>query len=155
MVGWRSGCALCSSPVFLKHIVTGCKVSLIQGHYTWHHSQVLKSFAFTLEEKCITTSEWLPSSHPSPWRGKSNQEQAITGTWPASDSLQLEDAGGYWLAACFPHRDHNLYPQVWYSSLVPSVKKVFISEFTVPWEDSLEKAYERKYLRYAELAAEI
>lgn len=36
----------------------------------------------------------------------------------------------------------------------PSVKKFFIIELTVPWEDSLEEAYERKYIRYAELAAE-
>lgn len=36
----------------------------------------------------------------------------------------------------------------------PSIKKVYIIELTVPWEDSMEEAYERKHLRYADLAAE-
>lgn len=36
----------------------------------------------------------------------------------------------------------------------PSLKKVFIIELTVPWEDSVDEVYERKQLRYAELAAE-
>lgn len=36
----------------------------------------------------------------------------------------------------------------------PSVKKAYIIELTVPWEDSIDEAYERKHLRYAEIAAE-
>lgn len=36
----------------------------------------------------------------------------------------------------------------------PSLKKGYIINLTVPWEDSVAEAYERKYLRYAELAAE-
>ncbi|KAL7387592.1 hypothetical protein ABVT39_025839 [Epinephelus coioides] len=36
----------------------------------------------------------------------------------------------------------------------PSLKKVFIIELTVLWEDSVDEAYERKRLRYAELTAE-
>ncbi|XP_059360386.1 taste receptor type 1 member 3-like [Carassius carassius] len=35
-----------------------------------------------------------------------------------------------------------------------SLKKVFIIELTVPWKDSVDEAYERKHLRYADLAAE-
>lgn len=36
----------------------------------------------------------------------------------------------------------------------PSLKKVYIIELTVSWEDSIDEAYERKHLRYAKLAAE-
>lgn len=36
----------------------------------------------------------------------------------------------------------------------PSIKKVYIVELTVPWEDSMEEAFERKHLRYSDLAAE-
>lgn len=36
----------------------------------------------------------------------------------------------------------------------PSSKKVYIVELTVPWEKSVEEAFERKHLRYADLAAE-
>lgn len=36
-----------------------------------------------------------------------------------------------------------------------SLKLVYIIELTVPWEGAVEEAYERKKLRYAELAAEV
>ena len=36
----------------------------------------------------------------------------------------------------------------------PSKKKALIIELTVPWEDAVDEAFERKHLRYAELAAE-
>lgn len=35
----------------------------------------------------------------------------------------------------------------------PSLKSVYITEITVPWEDSAEEAYESKKLCYTELAA--
>jgi len=38
--------------------------------------------------------------------------------------------------------------------MLVDLKKVFIIELIVPWEDSVDKAYERKQLRYPELAAE-
>ena len=46
----------------------------------------------------------------------------------------------------------NLRPDLvlWSSS----TKKVYIVELTVPWEDAVEEAYERKSLKYAELAAD-
>lgn len=36
----------------------------------------------------------------------------------------------------------------------PSLKSVYIAELTVPWENAVEEAYERKKLRYTELAAD-
>lgn len=36
----------------------------------------------------------------------------------------------------------------------PSNRSVYIIELTVPWEDNVGEAYERKKLRYAELAAD-
>lgn len=36
----------------------------------------------------------------------------------------------------------------------PSQKTAYIIELTVPWDNCVEEAYERKKLRYAELAAE-
>jgi hypothetical protein len=44
--------------------------------------------------------------------------------------------------------------QTWYS-YSPSLKSVNIIELTVPWEKSTEEAYERKKLRYTELAADV
>lgn len=35
-----------------------------------------------------------------------------------------------------------------------SCRRVFIVELTVPWEEAIDEAYERKKLRYSHLAAE-
>ena len=55
---------------------------------------------------------------------------------------------------CFPPEiaSTNLRPDLvlWSAAL----KLVYIVELTVPWEGAVEEAYERKKLRYAELAAD-
>ncbi len=55
---------------------------------------------------------------------------------------------------CFPAEitSTNLRPDIVLWS--PSLKLVYIIELTVPWEGAVEEAYERKKLRYAELAAD-
>ena len=51
---WVNGdplCSLCSGTATLRHILSGCKVSLSQGRYTWRHNQVLRSLATGIEDK--------------------------------------------------------------------------------------------------------
>lgn len=38
--GEDPACLHCLAPVTLKHILVGCKTSLMQGRYTWRHNQV-------------------------------------------------------------------------------------------------------------------
>ncbi len=52
--GENPACLHCLAPRTLKHILVGCKTSLTQGRYTWHHNQVLKYLAATLESKRVT-----------------------------------------------------------------------------------------------------
>lgn len=56
---------------------------------------------------------------------------------------------------CFPTETAatNLRPDLvlWSASL----KLDYIFKLTVPWEDAVEETYERKKLRYAELAAQV
>ena len=42
---------LCSGVCSLRHILSGCKVSLSQGQYTWRHNQVLKCLAEAVDDK--------------------------------------------------------------------------------------------------------
>ncbi|MGH0150899.1 UNVERIFIED_CONTAM: hypothetical protein FKN15_039656 [Acipenser sinensis] len=50
-VGEDPSCPLCSSPATLRHILTGCKVGLSQGRFTWRHDEVLRCLASALEDK--------------------------------------------------------------------------------------------------------
>ncbi|XP_058852600.1 uncharacterized protein LOC131699533, partial [Acipenser ruthenus] len=59
-VGEDPSCPLCSSPATLRHILTGCKVALSQGRFTWRHDQVLRCLALALEDKRNMTNKLPP-----------------------------------------------------------------------------------------------
>ncbi len=99
-------CALCPTPATLKHILTGCKTSLIQGRYTWRHNQVLKSLAAALESKRNTANS-LPlratNSITAPTFIREGQKKAQsspyqTRSWTTSHGPGLEDASRCWPA---------------------------------------------------------
>ncbi|KAF7702594.1 hypothetical protein HF521_001877, partial [Silurus meridionalis] len=154
-------CPLCPSLATLKHILVGCKTSLTQGRYTWRHNQVLKCLAAVLENRRTNvnalpppSSQWQPTPFVREGEGQANL------TTIRSDYGQLGRARDWKLLAdlnkklCFPAEiaATNLRPDLvlWSASL----KLVYIIELTVPWEGAVEEAYERKWLRYAELAAD-
>ena len=157
-------CALCPTPGTLKHILTGCKTSLTQGRYTWRHNQVLKSLAAVLEGKRNAINS-LPmratSSITPPTTTFVREGQKKTNNPPckplvgqlavARDWKMLVDIGQQLI---FPAEiaATTLRPDLVLWS--PSLKSVYIAELTVPWENAVEEAYERKKLRYTELAAE-
>ncbi len=155
-------CALCPTPATLKHILTGCKTSLIQGRYTWRHKQVLKSLAAALESKRNTTNS-LPlratNSITAPTFIREGQKKPnhlptkpeVGQLAMARDWKMLVDVGQQLI---FPPEiaATTLRPDLVLWS--PSLKSVYITELTVPWENSTEEAYERKKLRYTELAAD-
>lgn len=160
-MGEDPGCALCSRPGSLKHILTGCRASLTQGRYTWRHNQVLKILAANLENK-RTASNSLPPSAPNPLQiNFVRMGVKVTRCRPTSlEHGQLRGACD-WKMLVDVGRRLVFPPEIAITTLrpdivlwSPSLKKVFIIELTVPWEDSVDEAYERKQLRYAELAAE-
>ena len=156
-------CALCPTPASLKHILTGCKTSLTQGRYTWRHNQVLKSLAAVLESKRntinslpmrATTSITAPSTFVREGQKKPNHpplKPELGQLTTARDWKMLVDIGQQLI---FPAEiaATTLRPDLVLWS--PSLKCVYIAELTVSWENAVEEAYERKKLRYTELAAE-
>ncbi|XP_078458809.1 uncharacterized protein LOC144723905 [Lampetra planeri] len=154
-------CALCSMPANLRHILTGCKTSLTQGRYTWRHNQVLKNLASALEDKRAATNSLPPPAASHPLRTTFVREGAKppkSGSTPIErDQLRLARD---WKMLADIGRQLVFLPEIATTTLRPdmvlwsrSLKKVFIIELTVPWEDSVDEAYERKHLRYADLAA--
>ncbi|KAK7886737.1 hypothetical protein WMY93_026358 [Mugilogobius chulae] len=155
-------CALCPSAASLKHILVGCKTSLSQGRFTWRHNQVLKCLAASLEAKrtAINTLPYVPGKHLSPVvflqagvmekvRDASREHYGLLSE--ARDWNMIVDLNQRLI---FPAEivSTNLRPDLVLWS--PSLRKVLIVELTVPWEDSVDEAYERKSLKYSDLAAE-
>ena len=155
-------CALCPTPATLKHILTGCK-TITQGRYTWRHNQVLKSLAAVLESKRNTinslpmrasTSITALSTFVREGQKRPNHpplQSEVGQLTRARDWKMLVDIGQQLV---FPAEiaATTLRPDLVLWS--PSLKSVYITELTVPWENSVEEAYERKKLRYTELAAD-
>ncbi|XP_061570034.1 synaptonemal complex protein 2-like [Cololabis saira] len=128
----------------LRHILSGCKIGLAQGRYTWRHNQVLKILASTLEDKRAATNS-LSASAP-------NQQQTMTcvregakvtrSCSTPSERGQLRLARDWKMLAdvgrqlMFPKEiaTTTLRPDLVLWS--PSLKKVYIVELTVPWEDA-------------------
>lgn len=156
-------CALCPTPATLKHILSSCKTSLTQGCYTWRRNQVLKSLAAVLESKRntinslpvrSTSSITAPPTFVREGQKKPNHpplKPEVGQLAMARDWQMLVDIGQQLI---FPAEiaATTLRPDLvlWSTSL----RSVFIAELTVPWENAVEEAYERKKLRYTELAAD-
>lgn len=149
------------TPETLKHILAGCKTSLTQGLYTWRHNQVLRCLAAVLESQRMSVNTLTPSSSRGPATvfvregesrvrpGTSRPVAARLGG--ARDWKMVADLGQ---SLCFPAETASttLRPDLvlWSASL----HLVYIIKLMVPWEAAVEEAYERKKVRYAELAAD-
>lgn len=148
-------CPLCSRRGTLEHILSCCPKALGEERYRWRHDQVLKAIA----EAIAAGVEWAKRSRPS--------KQAITiraGEQPRpaekTSAGILASARDWQLLVDleqqlkFPNHivTTTLRPDV--VLLSESTKQVVLLELTVPWEDRLEEAFERKLAKYEGLVSE-
>ncbi|XP_061886207.1 uncharacterized protein LOC133636324 isoform X3 [Entelurus aequoreus] len=136
--GVDPACLQCTVPATLKHILVGCKTSLTQGRYTWRHKQA----TFPRKTTFIREGEKRRTKPSPPDLGPLN----VARDWEMRVDLSQR--------LIFP-------PEIAATSLRPdlvlwsmSCRRVFIVELTVPWEDAIDEAFQRKRLRYTNLAAE-
>lgn len=161
-LGEDPACSLCSAPANLKHILVGCKTSLTQGRYTWRHNQVLRSLAATIEQARAAINTISRNAQPTRQRSIAfiregeKQQSRVAPTHSSSLGSATDWEMRVDLDKClvFPLEIAmtNLRPDLvlWSNSC----RCVFIVELTVPWEEAIDEAYERKKLRYSHLAAE-
>ena len=160
--GEDPACLQCATPATLKHILVGCKTSLTQGRYTWRHNQVLKCLAAELENKRVTTNAMpLKAQDTFPQKTtfiRAGEKQRPRPSPPNSGPL---NTARDWEMRVDLSQRLIFPPEIAATNLRPdlvlwskSSRRVFIVELTVPWEDAIDEAFERKRLRYAGLAAE-
>ena len=149
-------CPLCNEKGTLNHILTGCKVALKQGRYTWRHNEVLKIIAATIEEK---VREYNKKSG----RGKRNHINFVkagtkgkpiakeTGTY-------LSTANDWELMVDLPKQRLKIPSYVANTNLRPDMivlskktKQMGVIELTVPSEERIEVSAEAKRLKYVEI----
>ncbi|CAJ1075238.1 LOW QUALITY PROTEIN: uncharacterized protein LOC109089580 [Xyrichtys novacula] len=149
-------CQLCQRRGSLEHILSCCPKALGDGRYRWRHDQVLKAVADTICSGITSSKQQHPSKTsiafvragetPQPPRKTQGGLLATARDWQL-----LVDLG----------RQLRFPDTIAVTSLRPdmvlvsaSSKQVVLLELTVPWEDRVEEAQERKRARYADLVAE-
>ncbi|KAK0145573.1 hypothetical protein N1851_015527 [Merluccius polli] len=152
-------CTLCSCVGSLRHILSGCKVSLTQGRYTWRHNQVLKCLAAAIEDKRREVNSLAASKDGKQinfvrqgGQPRSTKARCKTGSLITGAGWELKVDLGQQMAVPSHIVSTRLRPDLLLWS--DREKAVFLVELTIPWEDRVEEANELKRAKYTEIAEE-
>ncbi len=159
-LGTEQTCDLCGTiNASLQHILSGCNIALAQGRFRWRHDQVLKKLAEVVEiRRQEANSEnpvggqqrfhFLREGDPTP---DTNRRPLPTSLTPGSEWKMEADLG----------RQLHFPRTICTTTLRPDMvlwttarKTALLVELTVPWEEGLEAAHERKRAKYADLVAD-
>ncbi|XP_061747756.1 uncharacterized protein LOC133545995, partial [Nerophis ophidion] len=150
------GCPLCQRRGTLEHILSCCPIALGEGRYRWRHDQVLKAIADAICRGVSHSKSLRPVKSTAFIRAGEKSTPAARDT---SSSL-LATARDWELSVDlgkqlkFPDvvAKRTLRPDIVLTSVAS--KQVILLELTVPWEDRMEEANERKSAKYSQLVEE-
>ncbi|RXN07453.1 reverse transcriptase [Labeo rohita] len=149
-------CLLCSGRGSLEHLLSSCPKALADGRYRWRHDQVLKAIAESLASAISTSKYYQAPKKAIPFikAGEKPQgrPQLTAGLLHKASDWQLQVDLGKQLR--FPQHIviTSLRPDMIITSEVS--KELIMLELTVPWEERIEEANERKRPKYQELVEE-
>lgn len=148
-------CKLCGRFANLEHVLSTCNKALTDGRYRWRHDRVLATIAAGLDE--ARRKERKGSKGPN----------FINFVRAGEKSKGMLDVGGILGTAkdwqmCADLKEQLKFPQeICITPLRPDIvlwssttKQVVMLELTVPWEERMEEAYERKRSKYQDLVIE-
>ncbi|XP_074530869.1 LOW QUALITY PROTEIN: interferon-induced very large GTPase 1-like [Halichoeres trimaculatus] len=159
-LGVEQACDLCGTiSASLQHTLSGCRTALSQGRYRWRHDQVLRKLAEVVEKR---RQEARNGSHLGTqlWTQflREGEARESVSRRPAPSLLSL---GVEWRMEVDLGRQLHFPGEICDTTLRPDMvlwtkeeKAVLLVELTVPWEEGMEGAYERKRAKYTDLAAE-
>ncbi|XP_078589523.1 uncharacterized protein LOC144869891 [Branchiostoma floridae x Branchiostoma japonicum] len=151
-------CVLCGKRGTLSHLLTGCAIALGQGRYRWRHDRVLRVLAAALEEKRAQMSgrkqrglrfvDFVKEGGKGQRRGKRAPDEGLgilpsAGDWVLQVDLDRKLVFPEEIAVTNQRPDAVIWSA--------KTRQVVMIELTVPWEDRMEEAFERKAERYSDL----
>lgn len=135
-----SRCGECQAKGTLRHILSNCPMSL--GRYTWRHNQVLKVFCKYVTEKCEYANA-----------GGENKDKIVRKKGLGNSAE--------WKVRCDLTDQLSMPQHIVITNQRPDLiiwsdieKTIILMELTVPWEENLSYAHERKLSRYDDLVAQ-
>ena len=148
-------CPLCQRKGTLEHIMSCCPKALGEGRYRWRHDQVLKTIAESI-------SSGIACCRSKPMRKSINFIRA--GEKPRSTprtSPGLLSTAQDWQLSVDLGSQLKFPQHVAKTTLRPDIilvseatKNVVMLELTVPWEERMEVAFERKREKYDSLVSD-
>jgi ribA/ribD-fused uncharacterized protein len=147
-------CKLCDRPANLFHIMSYCPTALTDGRYTWRHNKVLASLAHHIalaikNSKLTKTQKTMFISFVKEGQKSRNTETGLlasTDDWVLLVDLKPQLVFPPEITSTTSRPDMVIWSR--------KTKTVIIIELTVPWEENMEAAHERKMLKYQELTSE-
>ncbi len=149
-----SACPLCSKIGTLEHILSSCSKALGEGRYRWRHDQVLKSIAEAIS-KGIKDSRHTQATAKAIHFIREGQKPEKASK---NCSVGLLSTARDWAMTVDLERQLKIPTHITQSKLRPDIilvseatKQLILLELTVPWEERMEEAQERKREKYQEL----
>ena len=144
-------CKLCEKPAHLKHVLSSCQVALTSGRYKWRHDKVLSEIAHHLaiavkSKRANHESEPVFINFTKQGSNPKTKQIGLLPTakdWELLVDLKTQLKFPQEIAATIKRPDIVLWSK--------ATKQVVLIELTVPWEERIEEAYQRKMLSYDEL----
>ena len=143
-------CPLCQGKGTLEHIMSCCPKALGDGRYRWRHDQVLKTIAESICSGIASCRRSKPMKKTINFI-RAGEKPSITssttsGLLSTAQDWQLSVDLGSQLK--FPQHvaKTTLRPDIVLVS--EATKNVVMLELTVPWEERMEEAFERKREKY-------
>ncbi|XP_061101211.1 uncharacterized protein LOC133130563 [Conger conger] len=151
-----SACPLCSKRGTLEHILSCCTRALGDGRYRWRHDQVLKTIAEAISAGLLWAKQFRPSKRTIAFVRAGEQATPARRT-----SAGILTSARDWQLLVDLERQLKFPSHIAATTLRPdivlvseSTKQAVMLELTVPWEDRLEEAFERKLSKYAGLVSD-
>ncbi|XP_061878077.1 uncharacterized protein LOC133630482 [Entelurus aequoreus] len=149
-------CPLCQRRGTLEHILSCCPKALGEGRYRWRHDQVLKAIADTICRGVSHSKSLRPVKSTAFIRAgeKSTPAARNTSSGLLATARDWELSVDLGKQLKFPDvvAKTTLRPDIVLTSVAS--KQVILLELTVPWEDRMEEANERKSAKYSQLVEE-
>ena len=134
-------------------MLSSCNIALQQGRYRWRHDKVLEAISSVLEPVVTRACHKQPSTLRFINFVKPGQQKVMSNT-----QLGVLQTANDWLIRIDLKKRLQFPGEIVQTTLRPDIviwstksRQLIMIELTVPWEENIEMANERKRLKYDEL----
>ena len=157
----NENCHKCGKKGSLRHILSNCQVSLVEGLYTWRHNEILKVLSnavkTAVDKSNMTKSPNVPVMIPFVKAGTNTG----TNRKARPHTSRLLGLARDWQLVSDLTEQMTFPSEIAITNMRPDLvvwskqsKSVVLCELTVPWEENIEIAHEYKTSKYTGLISE-